>query len=176
MKIPISSDKIILSAVEKNDAKHLLELRTSPEVNKFLRRDTNKNLPEIESFINELRAGDSHFFTIKTPDSAFAGTICLWNINLEDKYAEVGYELLPHFQGRGIMSAAMKAVLSFAFEELQFDCIGAYTHRENLRSRKLLEKFDFTLNENKTDPEDPDNVIYEKRLTPTLPGLRRQSA
>jgi ribosomal-protein-alanine N-acetyltransferase len=36
----------------------------------------------------------------------------------------------------------------------------AYTHKENQRSQHLLEKFGFRLLPDKTDPDNPNNIIY----------------
>lgn len=67
----------------------------------------------------------------------------MWNLNEEENKAEVGYELLPDFQGKGIAQEALSAVITFGFEVMKLKTIEAYTHKENLKSTKLLEKFNF---------------------------------
>ena len=162
MKNELITDKVRLRRVEKADAKDLYPLRSHPIVNRFIKRDIPKSMADVERFIEKINAGpDPYYYTIWTvPDAEFAGTICLWNINWEAKYAEVGYELLPNFQGRGIMSAALGEILNFGFRELKLQIIEAFTHRENYASLKLLEKFNFQRIPNKTDPGNADNVIF----------------
>ena len=87
-------------------------------------------------------------------------TTSINKINKENKYAEVGYELLPDFQGKGIMTSALRKIINLAFTELNIETIKALTHSENLPSRKLLEKFDFKLMLGKTDPDNSNNIIY----------------
>ena len=162
MKPELHTDKVKLRAPEKSDAENLYYLRTHPMVNKFIERDLPKNISDVEKFI-ELRNADPNpfYFIIETlSNSEFTGTICLWNINKENNYAEVGYELLPDFQGKGIMTSALRKIINFAFTELNIETVEAYTHSENLSSRKLLEKFDFKLMPGKTDPDNSNNVIY----------------
>jgi ribosomal-protein-alanine N-acetyltransferase len=71
------------------------------------------------------------------------GTICLWNFNEENKSAEVGYELLPIFQGKGLMQEALSNVIVFGFKTAKFKRIIAYTHSRNDKSIKLLQKAGF---------------------------------
>lgn len=163
MKLIITTDKIQLKIVEKSDAESLFKLRTNPEVSQFVNRDLNKTLADIEEFIDHKINNQNEilFFIIKTiPENELAGTICLWKIDHEKKYAEVGYELFPNFQGRGIMSDALKAILDLAFNELGFEYLQAFTNKENLSSRKLLEKFGFEFLADKKDENNLNNVIY----------------
>jgi [ribosomal protein S5]-alanine N-acetyltransferase len=162
VKPELHTNKVKLRAPEKSDATTLYYLRTHPSVNKFIERNVPKNISDVEKFI-ELRNADPNpfYFIIETlPTNELAGTICLWNINKENKYAEVGYELLPDFQGKGIMTSALREIINLAFTELDIETIVAFTHSENLSSRKLLEKFGFKLMLGKTDPDNSNNIIY----------------
>lgn len=161
MKNVILTDKLKLKIVEKSDAKNIHALRTNPEVSKFIKRDLNKSLLEIENFIEEKNKTDYFFKINPKENNEFAGTIAIWNINREKKYAELGYELLPNYQNKGIMTNAIKEILNFAFNELNFETIEAFTDKENLSSRKLLEKIGFKLVKNKVDEKNLNNVIYQ---------------
>lgn len=162
MKTELHTSKVKLRAPEKSDVANLYYLRSHPLVKKFIERELPKNISDVEKFI-ELRNADPNpfYFIIETlPSNEFAGTICLWNINQENTYAEVGYELLPDFQGKGIMTSALREIIRFAFKELNIETIEAFTHSENHASRKLLEKFGFKLMAGKTDPDNSNNIIY----------------
>jgi ribosomal-protein-alanine N-acetyltransferase len=97
-------------------------------------------------------------------DSRLIGLICLWNISRKEYKAEVGYELLSAFQGKGITQEALLEVIKFGFDVMKLQKIEAYTHRENIKSTKLLEKFNFKRDmeiESKIDRAvDPNNVVY----------------
>ena len=93
------------------------------------------------------------------------GTICLWNFSDKENKSEIGYELLPQFQGKGIMQEAFLAVLKFAFEVLQLNMIEAWTVAQNENSIKILKRNHFVRNaelENKIDVaiKTPDDVIF----------------
>lgn len=65
------------------------------------------------------------------------------------------------------MDEALKAVLSFGFNNLKLDTIEAFTHKDNQRSKSLLLKSNFSVNSNRKDDNNPHNLIYEcKRILP----------
>jgi len=72
-----------------------------------------------------------------------AGTICLWNFRKEERKAEIGYELLPEFQQKGIMKEAFARVIDFGFGTLPVKAIDAWPNAENYRAIKILEDQDF---------------------------------
>ena len=160
METKISTDKLILKPVELSDLQNMYNLRINPQVAKYIERDINKNLEDIRQFI-ELVKKNNFYFTIRTLErNEFIGTITLWNIDRSINYAEIGYELLPDFQGKGLMSEAVKAMLDYAFNKASFEIIEAHTHRENTASRRLLERVGFKLLPDKIDGDNLDIVVY----------------
>jgi ribosomal-protein-alanine N-acetyltransferase len=160
METLIATDQLILKPVELADLQDMYVLRTDPQVAQYIERDITKSLDDIRQFI-EMVIKNKFYFTIKTINgNNFVGAITLWNIDWSKKYAELGYELLPQFQGKGLMSEAVKAMLDYAFTEAGFEYIEAYTHQKNIPSRKLLERLDFKLVEDKIDEDNLDIVIY----------------
>ena len=83
-----------------------------------------------------------------TNNDNLVGTICLFNFSNENDQAEIGYELLPAFQGQGIMQEATSKVIAFGRDVIGLKTIEAYTHLENENSSKLLEIFNFKKQEN----------------------------
>ena len=72
----------------------------------------------------------------------------------------MGYELLPEYHRKGIMSEALKAVLNFAFNESYLQEIVAMTHKLNENSKRLLLKQDFVLQEGRIDDGFPENMVF----------------
>ncbi|HKI78042.1 MAG TPA: GNAT family N-acetyltransferase, partial [Ignavibacteriaceae bacterium] len=73
------------------------------------------------------------------------GTICIWQISEEQSKAEIGFELLPEFQRKGIMKEAVPAVINFGFEKLGLSFIEGEVAPGNTSSIKILEKNKFKL-------------------------------
>ncbi len=58
--------------------------------------------------------------------------------------AELGYWLAERFWGRGIMSAAVRAIVAHGFATLPLERIEAYVFANNPASARVLEKCGFT--------------------------------
>ncbi|MDO8039322.1 GNAT family N-acetyltransferase [Janthinobacterium sp. SUN137] len=75
--------------------------------------------------------------------TALCGSIRLKDIDTEDRKAKIGYYLGRQFQGRGIASAAVRAVLAHAFGALQLHRIELQCAAGNGASMALAERLGF---------------------------------
>jgi len=165
----IKTERLFLRKIEEIDCEIILFLRSNETINKFIERPEHrktKNIADAINFIEEINdafennKSISWGITLKN-DSKIIGTICLWNFSQDRKTAEVGYDLNPKFQNKGIMSEALKMIIDFGFKELKFDKIEAFTHKENESSIKLLKKNRFHLVEERKDLDNELNIIFE---------------
>lgn len=162
----LSTDRLILRALQKEDSNEILFLRSDKTVNAYVERPTTKSLEDVFQFINKIKVGINtkslFYWCINIKDCTKSiGTICLWNFSIDKKTAEIGYDLHPDFHGKGIMSEALKTVLNFGFNELDLNLIEGFTHRENKNSTKLLSKFNFIENTARIDIDNSNNIIFE---------------
>ncbi|MFK4323462.1 ribosomal-protein-serine acetyltransferase [Bacillus sp. RC55] len=72
-----------------------------------------------------------------------AGTIGFNDIHKTNKIGIVGYWLGENFQGKGIMTKALKALIDYGFKELELNKIEIIVAAENKKSRALPERFGF---------------------------------
>jgi ribosomal-protein-alanine N-acetyltransferase len=143
------TDRLILRKLNANDAADIAALRSDDRVNKYLDRAKVTSIDDAHAFINKIVASvdknEAYYWAIALKDAGkLVGTICLWNIDRENKSAELGYELHPDHQGIGIMHEAITAVIDTAFNNLGFKILTAYPKADNAPSRKTLEKHCFT--------------------------------
>ena len=160
------TDRLILRTLTEFDSFEVLGIRSHPVINQFLHRDSPRNTFEALDFILNIQRksanGEIFFLGIALQNKPeLIGTICLWNFSGDRKTAELGYELLPEYHGKGIMSEAVTFILNFGFEDLNLSKIEAFTNKNNLNSIQLLQKFNFTLNVNRKDEKYPENLIFE---------------
>lgn len=160
------TDRLILRTLTEFDSYEVLGIRSHPVINQFLHRDSPRNTFEALDFILNIQRksanGEIFFLGIALQNKPeLIGTICLWNFSSDRKTAELGYELLPEYHGKGIMSEAVTFILNFGFEDLNLSKIEAFTNKNNLNSIQLLQKFNFTLNVNRKDEKYPENLIFE---------------
>ena len=170
----IKTERLILRKIEESDCDVILFLRSDKTVNKFIKRPENrrtKNKADALKFITEIDHGIennnliSWGITLKN-NPEIIGTICLWNFSKNKKIAEVGYDLNPLFQRKGIMSEALYCIINFGFNELNLSKIEAFTHTKNENSKKLLEKNGFKFIKNRIDSNNTFNIIFE--INPVL--------
>ena len=150
------------------DENDIFILRSDESVNKYLDRPKAHSIEDARQFITKIKNAVSNhqslYWAITLKESAaFAGTICVWNISEENKKAEIGYELLPRFQGKGIMQEALQRILKFAFENMKLTSIEANTHKDNHHSSKLLEKLHFKQNSGSSHDGNEINFFLKKQ-------------
>lgn len=166
----LQTERLILRKLTLDDAEEILFLRSDENINKYIDRPRAKTTNDAYNFIKKTNQSIDNnelvdwAITFKNY-SRLIGSICLWNLSREENKAEIGYELLPDFQGKGIAHEAVLVVIDYGFNIMSLNKIEAYTHKENLASIKLLEKFEFVRDlqeESKIDfsIENPNIVVY----------------
>ena len=149
----IKTQRLILRKLTIKDAEEIMLLRSDEQVNKFLDRPKSVDVNDATKFIEKIESGISNnewiYWAITFKDNdTLIGTICLWNISFDNSMAEIGYELLPTFQGKGIMQEAITKVTDYGFNKMKLKIITAFTHPGNYQSTNLLLKNNFLLDKN----------------------------
>lgn len=156
----LHSARLQLRSVEIKDIAALSALRSHPDVNRFLERAPATNEDEAKEFIlnrqNDFANNRSVYWAITLKyDDDLIGAIGLWGYDTEKSLVEIGYELHPSYQGKGLMKEAISTVASFALNDMLVNAITACVMQGNESSVKLLEKNNFLKDEkNEYRPDD----------------------
>ena len=161
----LTTGNLILRELCGTDAKSIFRLRSDKKVSRFIKREPLSKIQEANRFISWVNSKigiNSMVYWVISREGTdeLLGTVCLWNFSTDCTSAELGYEMLPKFQGKGVMSEAVKRVVEYGFETLDLKFIEAYTHKDNKQSTRLLEKLGFVPDLEKTDVENPDNIVF----------------
>jgi [ribosomal protein S5]-alanine N-acetyltransferase len=165
----LRTSRLLLRRLTMEDENEIFFLRSDESVNRYVDRPKPNSLADARNHIEKVNSGidnnESIFWGISLLNNpAIIGTICLWNISKEKYIAEVGFDLAPGFQGKGIMNEAFAEVTRYAFQVLKISRLVGWVHHENSRSISLLKKINFIRDideEEKTgDMELGDMVIY----------------
>lgn len=162
---PLTTERLSLRQLKTEDAVALSQLRSSEEVNKYIDRAKQTTIEEAVAFVNKINKSvsnrESFYWAINLKgETDLIGTICLWNFNDEKSRVEVGFELHPSYQGKGIMNEALSSVLQFSFDVLQLQAIDGFVHEENKASLNLLQRKGFILNPQISDPDSDKLIVY----------------
>jgi RimJ/RimL family protein N-acetyltransferase len=85
------------------------------------------------------------FFSISTGDRIVGSIGIVTKTNIYRKNVEIGFFLSEKFWGQGIMTRAIRAVTSYAFETFDIVRVYAEVFSDNIASRRALEKAGFRL-------------------------------
>ncbi|KPU44814.1 putative ribosomal N-acetyltransferase YdaF [Oxobacter pfennigii] len=97
-------------------------------------------------------------------ENKLIGSICFWNISRNESKAEVGYELMVDWQGKGIMQEAIKAVIKYGFKDMRLSIIEAVPDPGNSKSVKLLERNNFLKGESFYETDPSDGKVLERSI------------
>jgi [ribosomal protein S5]-alanine N-acetyltransferase len=124
----LTTEKLILWQLTLEDDNEIFFLRSDSEVNKYLDRPIAKKVDDARRFINKIKDSISKneliFWAVSIKESTkLVGTICLWNISEDETTAEIGFELLSDYQGKGIIQELLPIVLKFGLETMNLKSI-----------------------------------------------------
>lgn len=144
----IKTDQLTLRQLRTEDAHEIFALHSDKKNTRYIDRPLAKSPEDSFKFINMINAGIARdewiLWAITLKDQhRLIGTICLWHFSEDFRRAELGFELNPAYQGKGIMRQSLAKVIDYGFYTLNLEVIKAYTNTENVRSIKLLETYKF---------------------------------
>lgn len=144
----LTTDRLILREPDLMDADRLFFLRQNVRVMEFIPRKKPTDIQEIFEIVRKMRsdfdstAGITWAIT-EINSIQLIGTVGFWKIDMEKKQAEIGFLLDPDYQGRGLMSEALEAVLKYGRYKMGLCKITGRVNPLNKASIKLLYKYQF---------------------------------
>ena len=157
----LATERLIMRQLEIQDDNEIFFLRSDERVNKYLVAPIAQSAEEARAFIKKINTGilnDEWAYwgiTLKN-NNKLIGTICFWNISIEENKAEIGYVLHPDLQGKGIMQEAIHKVIEHGFEKMKLRTMDAVLNPDNARSIALLKRNGFVYK-----CESGDAVVYQ---------------
>lgn len=101
---------------------------------------------KLRRYTEDARDDKAHaLFVFRETDSALVGGVTLSNVRRGvAQTASLGYWAGQKFANHGYITAAVRAVVRYAFDQLDLHRVEAACQPENAASRKVLEKAGFT--------------------------------
>lgn len=166
----LETGRLLLRRLDANDVDEVFLMRSNPETMKYIPRPLLKTKEEALGHIAMIEdkivtnTGINWGITIKGSPKII-GIIGNYKISPENHRAEIGYMLLHEFNGKGYITEAIKAVLTYGFEQMDLHSIEAIIDPDNSASERVLQKNGFVkeahIRENELwDGKFWDTVIY----------------
>jgi ribosomal-protein-serine acetyltransferase len=143
------SEGIEFKLLEASDASHMYSvfLKNKERFRKWFGWvDNIKEVGDYEKFIIEGIKGyeEKKFFRLGIHyKNEIVGSIEIKSIDYTNKKTSIGYWLGADYEGKGIMTQSLRAILKYIFEELNLNKIELHIATENISSNKVAERLSF---------------------------------
>lgn len=148
-KFPVlETERLLLRDITTEDAEDILAFFSDCQVMRYYGSNPKKTIGEIEDLIKRLRDGYESRVRIRwgitlKGSGRIIGTCGFHNMDMDDRRAEIGYELARDYWRQGIMSEAVSKVIDYGFGEMSINRIEAFYDPKNEASERLLKKLGF---------------------------------
>lgn len=133
---------VTLRAIEERDFEILFQMMNSPEIERAMGSFTLPvNEIQQKEWIRNYRNTEKQIrWMIELENGTVIGTIMLYNIDMKNGIAEIGYKTMADRKNRmqGDVDDAMQGVLNYAFAELRLNCVFAHVLVDNIPSKRFL--------------------------------------
>ncbi|WP_308652608.1 GNAT family N-acetyltransferase [uncultured Anaerococcus sp.] len=145
----IKTDRLVLRAFKDSDLEDFYEYAKTPGLGEMAGWQHHESIDDTRKVLERFKKNKDVLAIEK--DGKVIGSIGLHPVDdefykdFEDrKGKEIGFVLSEDFQRKKIMTEAVKALMKYAFEDLDLDFISAGYFRNNFKSRAFQKKLGFT--------------------------------
>lgn len=166
----IETPRLRLRDWRDGDVEAWIAMNADPRVTEFLGKTYSREQSEstARTMCEQLSRNGYGWWAVEIRDvDAFVGAIALQPVPFQAPFTpayEVGWRFSAANWGRGYATEGARAALDFAFNELQWPEVVAFTASTNLRSQRVMERLGMT--------HDPCDDFDHPKIEPGHP-LRR---
>ncbi len=142
----METERLIIRSITKRDAADIFEYSKDGEVGLNAGWKPHETIEETTEILDAVFLDKEDIFGVVEKESGkLFGTIGLVpDVTRENEASRMlGYAIGKNFWGKGYMTEAVGAILSYAFYEKGYDLISVSHYTDNLRSQKVIEKCGF---------------------------------
>ncbi len=144
----LSAERVRLRWLRQQDADALFRIYCDPEVTRYWSTPPMRFKAEARRLVREVHeehsAGHLHEWGLAETDTdQVIGTCTLFNLDRDNRRAEVGFALGRTWWGRGLMAEGLTMLLDFCFARLELRRLEADVDPRNHASIRLLEQLGF---------------------------------
>ncbi|CAL2090587.1 GNAT family N-acetyltransferase [Tenacibaculum sp. 190524A02b] len=167
------SERLLIRPTSEQDAELIYKLMNTPKFIKYVgdrnlnsiedakKYITNKMLPQLNTH------GYSNYSLITKSDGTKVGSCGLYDRDGLDGI-DIGFGLLPEYEGLGYAYEAASKLMNAAIEEFKIEEIQGITSKENIASQRLLEKLGLKVVGTTTLPNDNEELLLYKFNSKTI--------
>lgn len=144
----ITTNRILLRWVSEDDIDSLFEIFSDPQVMRYWSTAPYTTREQAIKLQREIADGNETSTMLKwgvalRDSNLLIGTATLFNLNLDNERAELGYALGRSHWGKGYMNEALQGLLAHAFDVMKLRRLEADVDPRNTGSIRTLERLGF---------------------------------
>ena len=158
------SERLIIIPTLEQDAELIYQLMNSPKFIKYVGDRQLYSLEDAQKYIQDKMLpqlhslGYSNYSLINKKNGAKIGICGLYDREGLDGI-DIGFGILPEYEGLGYAFESSSRIIKAGFEELEIQDIKAITNKENISSQRLLFKLGFKLKGTIMLPNENDELL-----------------
>ena len=160
----LKGEKISFEPLSDQIIEEFHDYVSDEEVSKFIGWPLTKNIKESKAYLNKLfenEKSSTHEYASIKYQGMHIGTVMLFNFSYEAKNVEIGYVMHKKFWHQGLMTEAIKLMLTYLERETDFHKVCARVVSANIGSGKVLEKNEFEREGILKDQYYIDSIYYD---------------
>jgi RimJ/RimL family protein N-acetyltransferase len=144
----LNTSRLSLRWISATDVDDFYAIYSHPEVMRYWSTPPLPDRNAAGKLISEIHEGFARRELLKwgialRSDDTLIGSITLFHLDFTHRRTEIGYALGRPYWGKGYMQETLKAVISYAFEELDLHRIEADVDPRNTASIRTVERLGF---------------------------------
>ena len=143
----IETERLILRPISKDDIGFIFDLFKRPETNEYSQYPNVSSKEEAEKLYEDfMKPGNPSRFRLiieLKEKGSLIGTVGLHDYSCKHERAEIGYDLLQEYWGKGFTTEAVKEIVRYSFSDLCLRRLEATVDPDNLASIRILAKNNF---------------------------------
>ena len=144
----ITTERVVLRWISEDDIDGLYQVFSDPQVMRYWSSGPLTHRDAAAAMQREIAAGNENNTMFKwglalRESNLVIGTTTLFNLNLDNGRAEIGYAMGRPYWGKGYMNEALRALVSHSFEVINLRRLEADVDPRNAASIRTLERLGF---------------------------------
>ena len=144
----LESQRLLLRQINVDDVNEVFQLRSNPQTMQYIPRPlattTEEALYHIKMIQDKIETNEGINWAVTLKgDNKLIGIVGHYRIKWEHFRSEIGYMILPEYNGKGIVTEVVGLLLDYGFNTMNMHSIEAVIDPRNTASRRVLEKNGF---------------------------------
>lgn len=165
----LETERLILRPFKEDDLQDFYEYASVVGVGEMAGWPTHENIETSKMILDIFIKGKVTFALELKDNHKVIGSLGIEELRpLDETYdalagRDIGYVLSKDYWGKGLMVEAVKEVISYCFNKLDYDFLTCYHFNTNLQSKRVIEKVGFTFLKEAEFPTILDTTIKGKQ-------------